>query len=392
MNFFRPFALERYFAAHEFSARWLLCSSDCETIALRELLALEPGAEERLLSLRLGYTQTRGAPSLRAAIGGRYTGLGARGMDPDLVLVHAGAEEGILNFFLAVIEKGDRVVVNAPCYQSLAEIPRALGATVLPWRLRESGGRWVFDFDELSGYLEGGAKAVVVNLPHNPTGALLLPAEFDRLVESCARAGCLLFVDEVYRQLEHGPGRRLPAACEAYENGVSLNVLSKSAGLAGLRIGWLATQRRDILDKVAAVKDYNSICSSGPSEVLAEVAIRHFEALAERSRSLCSTNLSLLRDFMAGRPDFARWSEPEGSSIAFPSLAPPEAARWASGKGPGDAELMALRLLDEAGVLLLPGAYYGCDPSYFRIGYGRANMGEALARLEGWLDTRDAKE
>jgi aspartate/methionine/tyrosine aminotransferase len=383
MSFFRPFALERFFAAHEFSARYLLCSSDCETITARELLGLEPGAEERLLNLRLGYTETRGAPSLREAISALYSGLA-----PDEVFVHAGAEEAILNLSLALVAKGDRVVVNFPCYQSLAEIPRSLGAEVLPWRFRESAGRWRLDLDELAGFLGQGSKLVILNLPHNPTGALLTREEFDAVVGLCREAGAVLFVDEVYRRLERDPRRRLPAACEAYENGVSLNVMSKSAGLAGLRIGWLATKRRDILDQVAVVKDYNSICSSGPSEVLAEVAARHFEELAERNSAICAANLSLLEDFFARRPGFVRWTPPEGGSIAFPRLAGEEAARWTGGKGSGDAELFALRLLEETGVLLLPGAYYGCDPAHFRLGFGRASMPEALTVLEGWLDGR----
>jgi aspartate/methionine/tyrosine aminotransferase len=83
-----------------------------------------------------------------------------------------------------------------------------------------------------------------------------------------------------------------------------------------------------------------------------------------------------------------RWTPPEGGSIAFPRLAGEEAARWTGGKGSGDAELFALRLLEETGVLLLPGAYYGCDPAHFRLGFGRASMPEALTVLEGWLDGR----
>ena len=92
MPFFQPFALERYFAEHEFSARYLLSSSDCETMSTRELLALESGAESRYLDHRLGYTETRGSPELRGDLARLYEGLG-----PESVLVHAGAEEAILN-------------------------------------------------------------------------------------------------------------------------------------------------------------------------------------------------------------------------------------------------------------------------------------------------------
>jgi aspartate/methionine/tyrosine aminotransferase len=381
MAFFRPFALERFFAEHEFSARYLLSSSDCETMSTRELLALEPGAEESYLSLRLGYTETRGDPNLRAALAARYEGLG-----PESLIVHAGAEEAVLNLCLALLSPGDHVIVNFPCYQSLAEVPRALGCAVDPWPLRESrvgeaGRRWAFDLDLLARLLETRTKLVVLNAPHNPTGALPTREEFDEIVELCRKAGALLFSDEVYRDLERDPGRRLPAACEAYEDGVSLGVLSKSAGLPGLRIGWLATRRGDILDAVAAVKDYGTICSSGPSELLAGVAARRMPELLRRSRAIIDANLALVEAFFARRPGFASWTAPEGGSTGFPRLSGGEG-------GFVDAEDLARRLVAEAGVMILPGSCYGYDRSYFRLGFGRASLSEALAALDDWLDRR----
>lgn len=375
MSFFPPFKLERFFAEHEFSTPYLLCSSDCETIEVRELLAMESGAAEGLAAQRLGYTESRGAPELRADIARLYASLGA-----ESIIIHAGAEEAILNLCLATLSAGDRVAVNSPCYQSLAEIPRSLGCEVAPWSLRPEKGRWFLDPDELARILERPTKLVVLNMPHNPTGALMRPDEFARVVELCRRSGTLLLVDEVYRYLELGEGRRLPAACEAYENGVSLNVLSKSAGLAGLRLGWLATRRGDVLDAVATVKDYNSICSSAPSEFLAGIAVRNLERLYSRNLGILRRNLALAGALFARRPGFASWVEPEGGSIAFPRLGPDAIARF----GP-DAEALALALAKEAGVLLLPGKYYDYDAAHFRMGFGRANCPEAMARLEAWL-------
>jgi len=375
MGFFEPFALERFFAKHEFSARYLLCSSDCESFPVRELLAMEEGAIDRLLDLRLGYTETRGAPSLRAAIASHYAGL-----SPEAVFVHSGAEEAILNLCMAVLERGDRVVVNFPCYQSLAEIPRALGCDVVPWRLRETAGtdgkgRWFLDPGELPGLSGGKARLIVLNAPHNPTGALPTRGEFEAIVAYARMTGAILLVDEVYRRLERDQSLRLPSVCEEYENGVALDVLSKHSGLAGLRIGWLASRRADILDAVAVVKDYNSICASAPSEALAEIAVRNLEPIAARNRAIVARNLVLLDRFFERRPGFARWTPPVAGSVAFPRLT----------EGI-DAETFAERLVAESGVLLLPGTYYDYDRSYFRLGFGRANMPEALERLETWLD------
>ncbi|MEI6874860.1 MAG: aminotransferase class I/II-fold pyridoxal phosphate-dependent enzyme [Spirochaetota bacterium] len=385
MDTMRPFQLERFFSKYEFSAKHLLCASDCESMSVRELLAFDAGREaggaEGLLDLRLGYTETRGSPALRRDIAALYAEGSRGGPGPEGIFVHAGAEEAVLNFCLATINPGDRVIVNEPAYQSLSELPRWRGAELDSWRVREDGSRWFLDPDELGRLLSKKTKAVIINLPHNPTGALATRGEFEAIVSHCRKAGVILFVDEVYRHLELKESRRLPPACEAYENGVSLNVLSKSAGLAGLRLGWLATRRADILEAVAVVKDYNSICASAPSEYLAGIAVRNFEAITAKNRRLCADNLALLEAFVARHPDFISWVPPEASSIGFPRLAGRAELDFAS-----DAEAMALRLLEDRGVLLLPGAYYGYDRRHFRIGYGRASMVEALVRLERWVE------
>ena len=375
MGFFKPFALERFFAQHEFSARHLLSASDCETISTGELLALEPGSERAFLSQRLGYTETRGDPGLRCGIAALYEGFDARS-----VIVHAGAEEAILDFCLAVLSPGDHVIVNFPCYQSLAEIPRALGCAVDPWPLRESAGRWAFDVGALERLMGPKTRLVMLNAPHNPTGALPTREEFDAIIALCARAGALLFCDEVYRLLEVDSARRLPPACELYENAVSLNVLSKSAGLAGLRIGWLATRRADILDAVVEAKDYGSLCSSAPAEFLAGVALRHLGELAGACAALVRANLGLLDGFFSRRADFASWTRPEGSSVGYPRL------EQGPQGGEADAEALSRRLIAETGLMILPGTCFADDKSRFRVGFGRASLPTALAVLDAWLD------
>jgi aspartate/methionine/tyrosine aminotransferase len=375
--FFRPFDLERRFAKSEFSARHLLSPSDCETISTRELLGLEGGAEEEYLGLRLGYTETRGDPRLRSEIAALYDGLGS-----ESILVHSGAEEAILCLFLACLSPGDHVVVAAPCYQSLAEVPRALGCAVDPWPLREEAGRWSFDIEALERLLEPRTALVVLNAPHNPTGALPTRREFDEIIALCREAGALLLSDEVYRCLERDPGRRLSSACEVYENAVSLNVLSKSAGLAGLRIGWLATRRLDILDAVVAAKDYATICSSAPSEFLARIAVRHFGELVDRNRAIIAANLGAIEAFLARWPDFASWTAPEGGSTGFPRLAPGPLTEGA------DADAFSERLLVEAGIMIAPGSSFGGNIDRFRLGFGRSSLPGALGALDAWLEGR----
>jgi len=205
----RPFALERYFAEHEFSAELLLCSSDVEPYALRELLALADDETRALWDgLTLGYTETAGHPLLRAEIAALYPGL-----EVDDVLVFAGAQEAIYAFAQAALGADDHAVVVTPDYQSLHEVARAAGADVSTVELEHDSG-WALDLDDVRRALRPDTAAIVVNFPHNPTGAHIDRATLDGLVAIAEEAGALLFSDEVYRWLEHPPAEMLPGAAE----------------------------------------------------------------------------------------------------------------------------------------------------------------------------------
>ncbi len=200
-----PFSLERWFARHEFSTPHLLCASDCETLRVDDLLRMEPGAREKLLSLGLGYTESAGALSLRQEISRLYASI-----DPAEILVCSGAEEAIFLFMHTALEPGDHVVVHTPCYQSLAEVARSVGAEVSPWRARAEDG-WALDLDELTRLVRPATKVIVLNTPHNPTGWHMPEEEYRRVVAFAEKRGFTLFSDEVYRGLEHGSRGMLPA-------------------------------------------------------------------------------------------------------------------------------------------------------------------------------------
>ncbi len=364
-----PFRLERYLAQHEFTAPHLLCGSDCETLAIHDILDLEPGARERFLNMRLGYTESPGSPELRAAIAGLYDHI-----RPEDVLVHAGAEEAIFIFMNVLLAPGDHVIVHYPCYQSLCEIATSIGCEVTFWHTREAD-RWELDMDFLKRHIRGNTKAVIVNLPHNPTGYLMSSEKQRELVALSRRHGFLIFSDEVYRLLEYDVKDRLPAACDLDEGGVSLGVMSKSFGLAGLRIGWAATRNRDLLARMQAFKDYTSICSSGPSEFLATVALRHAASLVDTNLAVIRENRVKLSALMDRRRDFMGWTPPKAGPIAFPYL-----------KLEADPDRFCEELRTAEGVLLLPGSVYEETSRHFRIGFGRKNFREGLSRLESFLD------
>ena len=365
-----PFKLERYFARYEFNVEYLLCSSDSQSLAVQDLLALEPGAEERLQKHWLGYTESLGAPTLRQEICRIYSTI-----QPGQVLVHNGAEEGIFLFMLAALQPGDHVIVHSPGYQSLAEVAHGLGCEVTPWMAREEND-WMPDIDDLKRSLRPNTRAVVINTPHNPTGMLMSHHNFDQVSRFTQERGLQLFSDEVYRESEYDRSDRLPAACDIDEQAVSLGVMSKTYGLAGLRIGWVATRNAGLYERMLRVKDFTSICSSAPSEFLAELALRHREKIAQRNVELITANLALLDDFFARHADKFAWKRPKAGPIAFPRLI---------GE---DIDTFCHALVTAAGVLLLPGSVFDDSGNHFRIGFGRANMSEALARLDDFLQAR----
>lgn len=364
-----PFRIERWYERYEFTTELMLSSSDCESVSVDEVLALEDDARERLGALRLGYTEAPGSEELREAIAAIYTTVGS-----DDVVALAAAEEGIFAAEHAVLAPGDHAVVEVPCYESALAVARSTGAEVDVWRRSYADG-WAYDLDELERVLRPDTSLVYVNTPHNPTGTSMPPAVLDRLVELCAERGAVLFCDEVYRELEHDPADRLPAACDLYDRAVSLGSVSKTYGLPGLRTGWIACRDVELRDAIVAVKLYTTICSSAPSELLSAVALRHRERFAERNRVLVLDNLARADAFVERHADLVDWVRPTASPIGFPRLAVP------------DTQAFCEALAAEAGVLLLPGEVYD-EPGHVRLGLGRLGVPEALERLEGYVATR----
>jgi aspartate/methionine/tyrosine aminotransferase len=364
------FALERFFARWEFAAEFLLCASDVEGWSLRDLLDLaDEDGRRRWEDLRLGYTESAGDPALRAEIARLY-----QHVEADDVLVFAGAEEAVFALHNVLLGSGDHALVVRPAYQSLAEVARAAGAEVTRLELRPDN-HWRLDTAEVHAALRPNTRLILVNEPHNPTGSLSDRATFDRLAELAAESGARLVVDEVYRFLEFDPADRLPAGADVLENGVSIGVMSKSFGLAGLRIGWIATRDRELLARLAAFKDYTTICSSAPSEVLALIALRARDRVLARNRGIVLGNLPLLDAFFARWAGVFEWVRPRGGSIGFPRLV---------ADVPIDSFVEGL--VRETGVLLVPGTVFADTSNRFRIGYGRTNMPAALERFEMYAE------
>jgi len=368
------FRLEAYFSRWEFNARYHLTASDAETFSLEELLALASPADRRDWDeQRLRYIESRGTPKLRQAIAATYDNVSA-----DDVITFAGAEEGLFCAMHVLLEPGDHAIVLTPNYQSAESVPLSIcEVTGIP--IRPENG-WTLDIEEIRAAIRPNTRVVSVNFPNNPTGYLPPEPGFHTLIELCDERGITLFSDEVHRGLERDARKRLPQAADVSQNALSLNVMSKAYGLPGLRVGWIACRRPALLERLEQAKFYLSICNAGPSEILARIALRAADTLLERNRTLTAGNLKKLDSFFARHRDRFDWYDPDGSCVAFPRY-----------RGAEGADVFCARLVEEAGVLLVPGSIFhskvGDVPEdRFRIGYGRSGIDEALSAFEQFLD------
>ncbi len=360
-----PFKLERYFAKYEFTAKYLLSSSDCDGFYLKDLLNLASIEELKLWqNLQLGYTESQGLPVFRREISMLYSTI-----SPEQLLVLT-PEEGIFVALNSILSNDDHVICIAPSYQSLHQIVRSIGCDITFWLPNEHKG-WYFDPDDVKKAIRPNTRLIIVNFPHNPTGYLPSLQDFKKIIDIARHNNLFLFSDEMYRYLEHDPSLRLPSASDLYRNAVSLSGLSKTFGLAGLRLGWLATQNHELLQDMLAYKDYTTICNSAPSEILGLIGLRHRDYLIDKNLSKIKKNLSLLDSFIETHNNIFSWWKPQAGTIGFARL---------------NVDIPSINFCDEiakkAGIMIVPGEVFDYGNKHIRLGFGRANLPEVLNILD----------
>jgi aspartate/methionine/tyrosine aminotransferase len=367
------FKLETHFSKWEFKARHHMTASDAQSISMRDLLALAtPEEREEFEGLWLGYTETFGAPDLREAIASAYENRGAAD-----VLCFAGASEGIFAANTVLLDKDSHAIVVTPNYQSHETLPLAIcEATGVPL---DPDDEWSLDIDRVAAAVRPKTKLVTINFPHNPTGTILPLDHYHALIELCRKHGIYILHDEIFNGLGPTGTKHLPFIADIYERGLSLNVMSKSYGLPGLRIGWIACADADVISKMERMKHYLSICNSAPSERLAKIALNNREKLLARNCTIIDENLPKWEAFFSRYRDLFDWRRPDGSCMAFPRY-----------KGSEGVEQFTRTLLEESGVLLLPSTIYasqlGNTPTdRFRLGFGRRGLDDGLAALDAHL-------
>ena len=349
------FRLERWFAEFEFIPGMRnLAASGPFAVTTRELLALEgPETTARYLELGLDYIENPGSESLRRAVANLYSTL-----DAGNVRIMSGASEALFLLILTSAAPGTNIVIEEPCYENVPGIAQALGMEVRRLPLRQEGG-WKPDLEQLADLIDEKTRIVYLVHPHNPTGSVLSRHEMQAIAALTERVGAILVNDEVFRliALNDDP---MPSIVDVVENAVSIGDMTKPWGLGGLRVGWVASRQRELLDRLSAARDYSTMCCSAPGEFLAELALRHSGQIIAPRLAAARANLDQLAETIASSEGNLSWQRSSAGYTAFVQLP----AKLSSSS-------FCRRLAQQQHLLLLPGDVYGSAYEKFvRIGFG----------------------
>jgi aspartate/methionine/tyrosine aminotransferase len=360
---------------HETHCQYDIAESGILPLTTSDLLDFEPLAEraatlERLLTTPLGYSEARGTAELRGQIAATY----ARG-DADHVLVTTGAIEANFLLFNVLLDRGDHAIVPYPAYQQLYSVPEAIGCDVSLWPVGPDTG-YRYDVDRLERMLRPNTRVIVVNTPHNPTGAMLSPADARRVYELGQSVGAAVIGDEAYRWLAVPDGDPFaPPMFDEGPAGISVGTLSKPLGLPGLRIGWIIGPP-DLVQRCWAMRDYITLSPGKLNDALARLAMGHRERIIERNHGIIRANLAAASRWMAERADFMSWTPPRGGLLALLKY-----------DLPIDSLELADKLADEHSVMLAPGSAFGYE-HHLRLGIGQRPdiFAEGLSRTAACLE------
>lgn len=366
-----PFLVERFLNAHEHNVELNLAETGIEPFTLDELLTVL-GREnffEKLKEIRFTYGFIEGSPELRQGIASLYECI-----NPEDILIAGGAIGANFLVFYSLVEPGDTVISVFPSYQQLYSVAKSFGANVKLLRLREENS-WLPDLDELVELVDNKTKLIVINNPNNPTGSLI---ETDLLKEICAVAeesNAYLLCDESYRGLYVRPDDIVPSAADISDKAIVTGSFSKVFSLAGIRLGWIATANKDIMEEFKIHRDYTTISNSVIDDALASLAMENVDKILERNLKILRTNHRVLSSWVEDEP-LIEWVPPRAGSIAFLRYN----LRMSS-------EELCLRLIREKKTLLVPGSCFGFE-GYLRIGYGckTKTLKEGLSRFKNFLN------
>jgi len=253
-------------------------------------------------------------------------------------------------------------VLPNPGFPANAALAESFGITVRYYTLRAEN-QFRVDLDEISQLVDRNTRLLLVNSPHNPTGAVLSNSEMHAIHDFCMEKRIPFISDQVYHPIYHGPES---ASAARLSHATVISDFSKALCLSGLRIGWMIDRDPVRRERYRNARNYFTITANVFGERLAALALEHNQKIYARVRDVAGKNLALLDEFFAQHADLLRWIRPQGGMTAFPWLAD------------GCETREFCRKLARRGVLIVPGDCFG-QPSYFRLGFAASGEHFPLA-------------
>lgn len=370
----KPFLLDIWLDSYEHDIEFNLAASEGPRWTLNEILDLaEENERQRFLNHKLGYSRPAGAEGLRAAIAEM------QGVAVDAVQVVTGASEALLILMWVAAEPGANVILPKPGYPPFSALPESLRLETRYYSVRKEN-EFRVDIEEIQKLADENTRLILVNSPHNPTGATISDAELDSLHDFTSCRGIQLVSDEVYHPVYHGQATqsaaRLPHATVIHD-------FSKAFPLSGVRTGWMIEHDSKRRDLYWNARTYFSISNNTAGEMLAEIAMRNRDTVLGQTQEAATKNLRQLDAFMVEHREILAWIRPRGGMTAFPWLVSGENSR------------AFCQAAAEQGILLAPGDCFDA-PSHFRLGFGAmtGKFPAALDRLgkfvKSWSDRKMA--
>jgi capreomycidine synthase len=359
--------LEQWMRDYYFSTDIDIGSSGVENFSMAELRSLIGLDTATIDKVAFNDSPSCGADGLRRAIAERW-GDG----DPERVMATHGSSEIIFLVMHALLRRGDEVVVLDPCYHALRNIADSIGCELKHWKLRFEDN-FVADIAAVKKLITPRTRMVVVNFPHNPTGATLTHEQLEELVDAVSAVQAYLVWDSAFAELTYD-SEPLPDPSLVYNRCITLGTLSKGYGLAGLRVGWCFAEP-GLLKQFVHLRDYTTLYLSPLVEVVAQQAIERADVLLRMRLDRARLNLSIVNKWLAYHKDDVRWVRPRGGVTIFPKLLRID-----------DVDQFCHRLAREYGAMVVPGSCFE-QPWHIRLGFGgpTLELQDGLLRMSALL-------
>lgn len=332
-----------------------------------------------LSDLTLFYGEHRGDSALRAQIA-RHSG--SANIGPEDVLVCAGAAGALFIAASSLLQPASHLVVVRPNYATNIETPKAIGCDISYVDLSFENG-FKTDIDAIERAMRPDTAYISVTCPHNPTGTMMSWDELLRLDDIARRHGCLVLVDETYRDLSHG--EPYPATASISDRFISVSSLSKAYGTPGIRTGWLITRNPDLYALFLAAKEQIGICGSVLDEAVGAAVLAQRDGWLAQSNRRNLRHRDIVRDWMASEP-YMEWVEPAGGVVCFPRLKVDAAF---------DLDRFYRSLLETHGTYVGPGHWFEMPRHYMRLGFawvGEQQLRDGLAAISAAIREQMPKD